>query len=35
MAIRTVAHDMLLRVSNLLADSMLPLGFKDYPKMEF
>jgi hypothetical protein len=22
---------MLLRVSNLLADSMLPLGFKDYP----
>jgi putative transposase len=32
MAIRTVAHAMLLRVSNLLADSMLPLGFKDYLK---
>jgi hypothetical protein len=30
-AIRTVAHDMLLRVSTMLADSMLPLGFKDYP----
>jgi hypothetical protein len=31
MAIRAVAHEILLRVSTMLADSMLPLGFKDYP----
>jgi hypothetical protein len=34
MAIRTVTHDMLLRVSKMLAESMLPLRFKDYLRME-
>jgi hypothetical protein len=33
LAVRTVAHAMLLHVARILHDSMLPLRFKDYLSM--